>query len=391
MTYGTESASGLSKRICGLHFFTRNALPLTGIISIVKEPEPNGFTMLTSPSVHAADQKTGLRRFSDSGIARSLLIIPLFIALMAPSLRAEGNRVAVTFIPEVPGMAEAAEQGGVFWLGVDMQIKEGWHVYWRNPGDSGLPTTIRWSAHPRLKPGEIHWPRPSRFDEDGITTYGYSDRVTLLIPVSLKQGDPQPDYDSSGELPGESTGNLPESDADREKEHGSRSGAAISEHSLSADLNWLVCKDICLPESATVSMTIGDGGSFEGYSVSGADRINQSMGLVPDAAEEWQGHALLVDGRFEITLTARAGNAVFPDEQDVYFYPHRQGLIEHTAPQEVSRHEDKLTIGIPVSRYLRSAPEEISGVLSAGESWVRDSNIPAMEMVIPVAEHERAN
>ncbi|TVQ70845.1 MAG: hypothetical protein EA363_07065, partial [Balneolaceae bacterium] len=69
---------------------------------------------------------------------------------MAPSLQSDGNRVAVSFISGVPGMAEAMEESGVFWLGVDMKIKEGWHIYWRNPGDSGLPTTISWNAHPDL-------------------------------------------------------------------------------------------------------------------------------------------------------------------------------------------------------------------------------------------------
>ena len=343
-----------------------------------------------------------------------LMLLALFV-LMASSLQAEDNRVAVSFIPGVPGMAEANEESGVFWLGVDMKIKEGWHIYWRNPGDSGLPTTIRWNPHPRLSPGEIHWPRPSRFDEDGITTYGYSDRVTLLVPVSLKQGGPHPDYDTSGETagetsgnttgrpsvdasgeifmdaPGDTSGNLPESGIDGGKENGSPFGGMLSRQPLSADLNWLVCKDICLPESATVSMSIGEGGRFEGYSESGADRITQSMNLVPDTVEEWQGYTVLIDGRFEITLTPRDGNAVFPDEQDIYFYPDRQGLIEHTAPQEVSRYGDTLAIVIPVSRYLRSAPDEIRGVLSAKESWIRDRNTPAIEMVMPVTERDGGN
>jgi len=371
--------------------------------------------MCACPLKHAATNNAGTRRFPVWGMTKPVLMLFALFVLMAPPLQADDNRVAVSFIPGVPGMTEALEESGVFWLGVDMKIKEGWHIYWRNPGDSGLPTTIRWNPHPSLSPGEIHWPRPSRFDEDGITTYGYSDRVTLLVPVSLTQGGPPPDYDTcvdtagetsgntsgrpsvdaSGEIfkdaPGDTSGNLPESGIDCGKENGSPFGGGFSEQPLSADLNWLVCKDICLPESATVSIAVGERGSFEGYSGSGADRISQSMNLVPDTVEEWQGHAVLADGRFEITLTPRAGNAVFPDEQDIYFYPDRQGLIEHTAPQEVSRYGDTLAIVIPASRYLRSAPGEIRGVLSAKESWIRDRNTPAIEMVMPVTERDGGN
>ncbi len=351
--------------------------------------------MRACPLKHAATNNAGTRRFPVWGMTKPVLMLFALFVLMAPSVQADGNRVAVSLIPGAPGMAEAAGNGGMFWLGVDMQIKEGWHIYWRNPGDSGLPTTIRWNPHPRLSPGEIHWPRPSRFDEDGITTYGYSDRVTLLVPVSLTQGGPQPDYGTSGEAPGGTnggtSGNPPDSGVDGYKEDGSRASGAVSEKPLSADLNWLVCKEICLPESATVSMSVGEGGKFEGFSVSGADRITQSMNLVPGVAEEWRGHAVLAAGRFEITLTPHTGNAVFPDEHDIYFYPDRQGLIEHTAPQEVSRDGDELTIVVPVSRYLRSAPGEISGVLSAKESWVRDRNMPAIEMVFPVTVRDGEN
>ena len=355
--------------------------------------------MHACPSKHAAMNNAGTCRFPAKGIARTVPILLVLFFLMAPPLQADGNRVAVSFIPGVPGIAEAAEQGGMFWLGVDMKIKEGWHIYWRNPGDSGLPTTIRWNPHPGLNPGEIHWPRPSRFDEDGITTYGYSDRVTLLVPVSLSQNGSQQGHGATGEATGDTyggpfmgtSGKTSVFAAGNGKENRSRKGTGVSEQPLTASLNWLVCKDICLPESATVSMAIGEGGLFEGFSTGGADRITRSMDMVPDTAEEWQGQAVLVDGRFEITLKPQGANAAFPDEQDIYFYPDRQGLIEHTAPQEIYRHDDKLTIGIPVSRYLRSAPEEISGVVAAKGSWLRDRNKPAIEVVFPVTVRESGN
>ncbi len=284
-------------------------------------------------------------------MAQVAMVLVAALLTVSSAHAGEKNLVAVSFIPEAGGISEIAQHDGMLWLGVDMDIREGWHVYWRNPGDSGLPTTIRWNPHPYLTPGEIHWPRPSRFDEDGITTYGYSGRVTLLVPVVLS--------------PDGTAGN-------------SRN------HPLTADINWLVCKEICLPESATVSMGISDDGAFGGFSDSGTERIAYSRDQVPQIVEDWQGSAVLADREFEITLTPVTENAVFPDEQEIYFYPDRQGLIEHTAPQTVRRDGDNLTISIPVSRYLRTTPEKLHGVLSADGSWVRDHTRPAIELILPV-------
>jgi DsbC/DsbD-like thiol-disulfide interchange protein len=304
---------------------------------------------------HCSPPSTALRPNASRPhrLMASLLMATMLMAVHACAVSAHTgeNLVAVSLIPEIRDVTEVSQHNGTFWIGVDMDIREGWHVYWRNPGDSGLPTTIRWESHPYLAPGDIHWPRPFRFDEDGITTYGYSDRVTLLVPVALSP-------DGMAGTP--------------------------SEHPLKARVNWLVCKEICLPESAELSLGISEGGALGGFTENGAERIAYSRTRIPEVVEDWQGRAALADREFLITLTPVTENARFPEDKGIYFYPDRQGLIEHTAPQTIRRDGDKLTISIPVSRYLRNTPEELRGVLSADGSWVRDHNRPAVEMVLPV-------
>ncbi len=296
-----------------------------------------------------------------SGILISFLVLAMATALAGNA----SNRVSVTLVPEVAGLAAIDSKTGTLWLGVDMNIKEGWHVYWRNPGDSGLPTTIRWDEHEFLTPGEIHWPRPARFDEDGITTYGYSDRVVLLVPVSVS-------IDESEAFMRAAESNTAEKD---------------QKHTLSAHMNWLVCKDICLSESTHLSLETDRGGNFSGYSKTAAGMIGQSRNLVPENVSDWQAKAQLASGRFKITLVPVSQKALLPDSDDIYFYPHEQGVIEHTAPQIVTANSDHLTLEVEVSRYIRSAPDEITGVLSSGESgnsWVRDRDIPAIKITFPV-------
>ena len=74
-------------------------------------------------------------------------------------------------------------------------MRPGWHVYWRNPGDAGLPTEIAWTLPPGFTAGEIAWPTPERFVVSDIGNYGYAGSVDLLVPIAA---DPK----ASGPTPG---------------------------------------------------------------------------------------------------------------------------------------------------------------------------------------------
>ena len=71
-------------------------------------------------------------------------------------------------------------------VGVLFDLEPGWHLYWRNPGESGLPTEIDWQ-HADAEIGRIAWPTPEVFlaDGDERASYGYADRVLLETPVLL--------------------------------------------------------------------------------------------------------------------------------------------------------------------------------------------------------------
>ena len=83
-------------------------------------------------------------------------------------------------------ISEAASiaPGETLWVDLHLVVKPGWHVYWRNPGDSGLPTAIDWKLPSGFGAGHIRWPVPEHFAVGGIGNYGYSGSADLLI-VSL--------------------------------------------------------------------------------------------------------------------------------------------------------------------------------------------------------------
>ncbi|MEE2895535.1 MAG: protein-disulfide reductase DsbD domain-containing protein [Planctomycetota bacterium] len=95
-------------------------------------------------------------------------------------------------------------------LGVRFRITPKWHIYWRNPGDSGTAPSIRVSGLEGLETKPIRWPRPMVFEGDWDTTYGYEEEVVLLVPVRIPASAPDGTVD------------------------------------LEVEAEWLVCKEACL-------------------------------------------------------------------------------------------------------------------------------------------------
>ena len=128
-------------------------------------------------------------------------------------------------------VAEAAQPGDEVLAGVELKMAPGWHTYWRNGGDSGLPTTVKWTLPPGVSAGEIEWPIPEKTatsaGDTTVYTYGYEDLVVLLVPIKL-----------AADL---------------------RPGPV----QLSAELGWLECKDSCVPRKTSVSASLTVGGEYK--------------------------------------------------------------------------------------------------------------------------------
>ncbi|HEX5130508.1 MAG TPA: protein-disulfide reductase DsbD domain-containing protein, partial [Usitatibacter sp.] len=105
---------------------------------------------------------------------------------------------------------EAAQAGKPTAVGLRLRMAEHWHTYWKNPGDSGLPTRIEWQLPEGWKAGEIQWPYPKPLPVGPLMNYGYEDEVLLVADLT-----PAP-------------------------------GTAPGKYPVKAKAEWLVCKDICI-------------------------------------------------------------------------------------------------------------------------------------------------
>ena len=78
---------------------------------------------------------------------------------------------------------DGVDPGKTVWVGLQLQHQPHWHTYWKNPGDSGLPTTLQWTLPSGVTAGDIAWPTPKRLSVGNLANYGYEG--TVLLPVSL--------------------------------------------------------------------------------------------------------------------------------------------------------------------------------------------------------------
>lgn len=125
-------------------------------------------------------------------------------------------------VPELRFDAPSARPGGTFRAGVLFTLKDHWHIYWKQPGDAGLPTVISWQVSSAARVGAQEWPVPQKFVLPGnIVNYGYESKVLLWVPVQVPK-----DLGTTKEV------------------------------KVSAELKWLACSDVCVPGSGKVEGSI---------------------------------------------------------------------------------------------------------------------------------------
>ena len=136
-------------------------------------------------------------------------------------------------------LLEGEFRNGAWSAGIEIELADGWKTYWRMPGESGVPPEFDWSGSSNLQAVELRWPAPRRYHDEAGETIGYAGRV--VFPLTVRPVD------------------------------------AAQPVELSLDLQYAVCKDICIPARAEVREVLADGG----ISPAGAGLIGRFEALVP--------------------------------------------------------------------------------------------------------------
>ena len=83
---------------------------------------------------------------------------------------------------------EGVEPGKPVWVGLQIAHQPEWHTYWKNSGDSGLPTTLEWQLPQGITAGDIAWPVPKKITIGTLANYGYENTVLLPVPLTVAKG-----------------------------------------------------------------------------------------------------------------------------------------------------------------------------------------------------------
>jgi thiol:disulfide interchange protein/DsbC/DsbD-like thiol-disulfide interchange protein len=213
-------------------------------------------------------------------------------------------------------------------------MERGWHTYWQNAGDSGLPTTLTWKLPPGLDASPIQWPAPRALPVGPLVNYGYEGEILLPSDISTA-----PDF---------------------------LSGKTVT---LSARADWLVCKDICIPEGADLSLTlpvIADVAQAVPDPRWG-EPITKARASLPQRAGDWNATATGRGATVELHLVPLAGHDATADVAGAHFFPYVEGQIEASGAQSLTRQGADWTMSLPVASQRVGEFKRVAGVLVAGD------------------------
>lgn len=150
-----------------------------------------------------------------TGMKKLLLVtLALIAASGSHSAQVLGGKILARPVLLVP----SAGPSEPLTVGIRFVLEPGWYLYWKNPGDSGLPVDVQWELPEGWKASALRFPVPAKFEYDGMISYGYKKEVMFLATLT----------------PGQEP---------------------LS--SLKASLDWLICKESCIRGSAVVEGVVG--------------------------------------------------------------------------------------------------------------------------------------
>lgn len=268
---------------------------------------------------------------------RQMIAVPaIFMAIgfsrafaVGLDIPADGPHVAVSLVAETRTVAP----GQKLTVALRQQIQPGWHTYWVNPGDSGLPTTIDWKLPSGFDAGPILWPTPERIPFGPLVSYGYEREVLLPVTMTVPaQLDP---------------------------------GSTVT---LAGHANWLVCSDICVPEESDISLSLPVSAGPAQPDPVWATKLTAAKAALP-VDSPFKSDAVV--DKDTIRLRVATGDA--RRLSDIAFYPLDQGVIDNDVAPEISTDSHGVTVTLKRPPKDAKPADRLNGVLAFRDSSTGDT------------------
>lgn len=308
---------------------------------------------LTQPIIAMTETSKG-----SSVVVLRLACTVLLLACSALAMRAQAQptlqsvvtteRVRAELLAHAP---DGVEPGKAVWVGLQLAHQPEWHSYWKNSGDSGLPTQLQWTLPAGIVAGDIAWPVPKKFLIGNLANYGYGGTVLLPVPLTVT-----PQFKPS------------------------LLGADLE---IKLKAQWLVCRQVCVPEEGEFAL------KFPALSTTAlnADAFNASFQAQPQPLTG--ASTVRIDG-----TTLKVSVPGLPAEVQgkvLGFFPEAGAVIE-TAAQWTQVWQGKVwAASVPLSPYRSQSPAVMPLVLTLGDKgWRTEAQVmgqwPAAASVPPAPD-----
>ena len=270
-------------------------------------------------------------------------VLCIFSRLMLILILLSGAGVPAASIPHgtVDFFAENqwVTPGRQTYLGLHFQLDKGWHIYWVNPGDSGQPPRVEWQLPTGISAGEIEWPAPRRLGTSTVVDFGYDDAVMLLVPIR-----------ASSTLPPNET------------------------VKFGAELRVLVCREICVPGKAQVSLSLPIKPMPPEVDPRSSELFAAARKSLPrKAPRDWEFN--MSDRKDSFVLTAKLGQRV----ARATFFPLEESQVDNSAPQKVVPEPGGFQLTLRKSDQLLKPIERLRGVLEFSANQAYLIEVPVSE------------
>jgi thiol:disulfide interchange protein DsbD len=256
------------------------------------------------------------------------LLLTAGMAAHSESSSADADHVHVQLLSPWPLHHSDSNEVGLFF-----KLEPGWHVYWKNPGDAGEPPHVQWKLPAGISVGPMQFPAPKRLPLGPLMDFGYEDEV--LFPMSVNVAKTMP----------------------------------VGPVELHAKVDWLVCREVCIPGKADFSLHVEIAGPPPlGLGTPTKDELlwTRQAKPVPQADPK------SLSARFQPTKEGfRLAIATGKQEAEAAFFPADQDILDNPAPQKLTPTATGLILELKKDANLTANPAQLRGVLelSGGRAY----------------------
>ncbi len=224
--------------------------------------------------------------------------------------------------------------GESFLLGIRFELEKDWHLYWENPGSSGFPLSVEWNLPAGFEVGPLQFPSPHRYELSGLVSYVHEEAPMFIVLVTVPNSTP-----------------------------------VDTTVTIQASAQWLLCKEECIADSATLRLEIPIGESEVSVN---SGWFAQALAEQPESSKEID--LTMIAREKQLHLELDFDGLTLESTTDVYFYPRMEGIINPNASQVLVK-KPALGVGLPLLQLsftqayldnLSDGLKNLSGVLEVG-------------------------